>query len=141
MTLLQYSVLQFRSDVRRDFQFLIDDFGFEESASEWTSHTRDISAHEHVASAIPSIDYDASMRHVSIIHDPRGAVEILVRRYFPREESLSVEEIARRGGDPAPEKYREMYDMTRETAGSRLTIMAEGLKRYGREWLTEPEAP
>ena len=141
MKLKPYTVLQFLDDVRHEFQFLIDDYGFEEPSTHWVNHTRDLGLNEHVTSAAPVLEYTASMRHVSIAHDPRGAVEVIVQRDFPDYSSTPLEELVKEVGAEDAARYGEIYDMTLTTAGERIPVLAAGLKRYGRPWLEEPEEP
>jgi hypothetical protein len=136
-----YSVLQFKEDVAGAFRFLENDYGFVKDSSTWTSHRSDMSMREHVSTGMPHVKYSASMREVSIAHDPRGAVEVIARIEFPDFQSVTVQELAAAAGDPSPGRFGEIYDMTRSTAGERIRMLAEGLQRYGAEVLRELEAP
>jgi len=79
------------------------------------------------------------MREVSIAHDPRGAVEVLVKTEFPETRSVGIEEIARIRGAPNPERFGEIYDSGRTTAGERLELLATALREYGYDWLVAVE--
>jgi len=138
--LRQYSVSQFLTDVRSEFRFLEREYGFVEDSSQRGSHSRNVGSAEHVASTIPIVRYSARMREVTIAHDPRGAVEVIVRRYHPEFQSLGVEEIARSAGASNTAQFGEIYDMTTTTGGERVARLAQGLHEYGDPWLREPEA-
>lgn len=135
-----YSVQQFFDDIDQEFKFLIDEYGFDESSSTWTGH-REFGFREHVASSQPRVTFQAALRRVSIQHTPHGAVEVLVSRLFPEDQSASVEQLAREAGAPKPERYSSAYDMAQMTAGDHLSKLAVGLRKYGVEWLSEPSAP
>jgi hypothetical protein len=136
-----YSVSHFFDDVERHFKFLVDSYGFEETSSQWTSHRDDSVFGEHVATAVPQVTYQATLRHISIRHDRGGAVRVVVTRMYPDLRSATVEEIARETGTTNPSSFREEYDMTLATALDRIAKLAEGLRAYGEDWLIEPTPP
>ena len=131
----------FLDDVEQHFQFLVDTFGFAEGSSSWQSHRTDSMFGEHVATAVPQVTYNAPMRHVSIRHDPQGAVRVIVTRMYPALKSATVEQIAREAGATTPASFHEDYDMASTTAGGRIRKLAEGLRAFGEDWLTEPTPP
>ena len=136
-----HSVSQFFDDVEKHFKFLVDNYGFAEASSSWTSHRDDFVFGEHVATAVPQVSYNALMRHISIRHDPVGAVRILVTRMYPDLRTATVAEIARETGATNPSSFREEYDMSKTTARDRIVKLAEGLKAYGEDWLAQPSPP
>lgn len=136
-----YSVSQFFDDVESRFKFLVDEYGFEQASSSWSSHRDDFVFGEHVATAVPQASYDAPMRHVSVRHDIVGAVRVLVTRMYPDLRTANVAEIARETGATNPASFREEYDMSETTALDRIAKLAEGLRAYGADWLAEPTPP
>jgi hypothetical protein len=140
--LIPYSVAEFLDDIEQRFQFLVEDYGFIEASSGWTNHDRSsFGFGEHVASAVPEVTYTAPLRHVSIRHDRSGALRVLVTSMFPVLRTASVVDIAREAGATNPTSFREEYDMGATTAGDRISKLAEGLRAFGSEWLTEPTPP
>ena len=83
---LPYSVGQFVQDAEHAFRFLVDDYGFQHTSTKWTQHEPEETVAlttMHVTMTVPILSYRASMREVSVTHDPRGAVETIVRTSWP----------------------------------------------------------
>jgi hypothetical protein len=131
-----YSVGDFLRDAKREFQFLVDDFGFELQPSDWTELPEVPSSLPlttgPISRALPRVRYRAAAALVSIDYDPRGKVRVLVGSPDPHTPRRDVAELASTAGGPEEaRRYSGAYDRTTGTPGEVLGRLAEGLRKYG----------
>ena len=136
-----YSVADFFADVGREFKFLEEHYDFVMNGTSFQDGDDVSGVHRAVVAGAPRIVYTASLRHVEIAHEAHGRVAVAVTRMYPGMRKASVKEIAAEAGDQHPERFADVYDLQTENPGVVVTRLATGLRKYGADWLTEPEPP
>ena len=138
---LRYTIGDFLHDLDREFRFL-EELGYREDSSTWMSHDSasppDTLFGESVFSAAPVVKYRGPRGRVIVAHDPRGEVQVSV--HVPAGSSLDVQELVARKDTRAAQRYGGIYDATSETAGAVLARLAQGLRDYGADLLSDPRS-
>jgi hypothetical protein len=122
---LSYSIGDLLHDLKREFAFL-EERGYQQDTSEWQSHkgasAQGTLLRESVFSACPVVHYRGPGARVIIAHDPRGEVQLSLRR--TDGSSLDIQALIARKDARAAQRYGGIYNATSETAGRADTARA-----------------
>lgn len=138
-SVLPYTLLEFITDVDREFAFLKTELGMTEDSSSHTARATPFGFSESVFTTSPTTTFASARGKVTICHDSRGAVEVNIRGLEAPYPTASVQELASAAGELDAATYGQDYDSATETACAPLRRLAVGLRKYAPGWL-KPDA-
>ena len=138
----EYSGRDFVADVDREFAFLVSSMGFTREPAEAAWRRAGTTVSDPMALPLsdvaPLVRFRAGEIEVSIAHDPRCEVQLLVRCPDRPPGSVDPEGMARIAGARSPTEYSGIYSSSTTTPGEVLHRLAAALLEFSVEWL-EPD--
>ena len=135
-----YTVRDFFADVDREFAFLVAELGFVRGSEVVGRRRAGPETNDPgqllISDAAPLVRFGSGEIQVSIGHDPRSEIQVLVRRPDRPPGSVDVEGMARGAGAPNPSAYSGMYSSSTVHPAEVLRRLAVGLRDLGIDWLS-----
>jgi hypothetical protein len=138
-----YTVADFFKDAEQAFDFLVTELGFALDSTQSLGFQDNLGLKpllsDPVSRGQPILRYRAPGVEVSIAHDSRAEVQVVVSRSTGGHRSADVQQIVEESGVRFHNEFAGIYDSGTTTPVAVLTRLARGLRDYGAQWLAHDD--